>query len=74
MISGGANSAAPTTLECFLQDTAFHRREDAQLFVQAYSLTAVAARLPVKPNLEAERKEDENDALLRGAKKITSAK
>ena len=55
--SDGANSVAPTTLECFLQETASHRREDAQLFVQAFSLAAIAACHPVKLNLDSERKD-----------------
>ena len=58
--SDGASSVAPTTVECFLQDTASHRRQDAHLFVQAFSLTAIAACHPVKLNLESERKEDDN--------------
>ena len=58
--SDGANSFAPSTLECFLQDTASHRRQDARLFVQAFSLAAIAASHLVKLNLESERKEDEN--------------
>ena len=60
-ISGGAKGAAPTTLERFLQATASHRRQDVQLFVQAYSWAASAACSPLPPvklNLEYEWKKD----------------
>ena len=70
-ISGGANSVAPTTFESFLQDTASQRMQDALVFVQACSLAAIAAGLPVRLNLESERR---MRTLLRVAKKITSVK
>ena len=60
-ISGGAKGAAPTTLECFLQDTASHRRQDVQLVVQAHPWAALAACSAAKLNLEYERKEDETE-------------
>ena len=59
LVSDGSNSVAPATFD-FFQDTASHRRQDVHLFVQAFSLAAIAACHPVKLNLESERKENEN--------------
>ena len=46
-----------------------HGFPDAQLFVQMYSLAATAAGLPVKLNLESERKEDEKEDTAESGKK-----